>query len=168
MTALLVLLACAPSEAEPGSEIALPDDLDVPWSEAFVEDDGIGEVFPIDVVVTAPDGTPAAGVRVGVTAAWDGASLHPVDDAGAREFVVWDLGSRGARALRACATDASPTCTYVEATTGADGRVLVDAFIDVAPDSGASVAFFAQSGDAMASVEFGFLDPELSGMPVVQ
>ncbi len=168
MIALLAVLACAPPEAEPGSDIALPDDLDVPWSEAFVEDDGIGEVFPIDVVVTGPDGAPAAGVRVGVTAAWDGASLHPVDDPSAREFTVWDLGSGGVRALRVCATDAGPTCTYVEATTGADGRVLVDAFIDVAPDSGASVAFFAQSGDAMASVEFGFLVPELTGAPVVQ
>ncbi len=168
MMALLIVLACAPPEAEAGSEIALPDDLDVPWSEAFVEDDGVGEIFPIDVVVTGPDGNPAAGVRVGVTAAWDGASLHPVDDTGAGEVIVWDLGSRGVRALRACATDASPSCTYVEATTGADGRVLVDAFIDVAPDSGASVAFFAQSGDAMASVEFGFLDLEPPGMPVVQ
>ncbi|MBM4369128.1 MAG: hypothetical protein FJ102_23140 [Deltaproteobacteria bacterium] len=168
MIALLAVLACAPPEAEPGSDIALPDDLDVPWSEAFIERDGIGEVFPIDVVVTGPGGAAAAGVRVGVTAAWDGASLHPVDDPGTREFVVWDVGSGGARALRACATDTSPTCTYVEATTGADGRVLVDAFIDVAPDSGASVAFFAQSGEAMASVEFGFLDPEFTWSPVVQ
>ncbi|MBM4391503.1 MAG: hypothetical protein FJ090_10320 [Deltaproteobacteria bacterium] len=167
MIGLLAALACAPPEAEPGSDITLPDDLEVPWSEAFIERDGIGEVFPIDVLVTGPGGAATPGVRVGITAAWDGASLHPVDDPGARELVVWDLGSGGARALRACVTDTSPTCTYVEAITGADGRVLIDAFIDVAPHSGASVAFFAQSGEAMASVEFGFLDPELAGSPVI-
>lgn len=155
---IALLLACAPTEALPGSRVQLPDDLYVPWSEAFLEADDTGEVFPIDVLVVGPDGAPAAGVRVFLTAGWDGASLHPAESEGtASARSVWDVGSGRARGLRPCAANGRTACTYLELVTGADGRVLVDAFIDVAPDSGASVSFYASAGDHVSSVEFGFL-----------
>ena len=154
---MLILLGCAPNEAEPGSRVYLPDDLYVPWSEAFVEADDIGEVFPIDLLVLSPDGNPAAGVRVVVTAGWDGASLHAADADAAATRAVWDVGSGRARDLRASAPGRRANCTYLELVTGSDGRAMVDAFVDVAPDSGASVSFYAAAGDHVGSVEFGFI-----------
>ncbi len=151
----LLLAACAPPDAEPGSIVLAPADTAEPWEEAYADEDDIGGRFPMEAVVLGPGGAPAVGVRVSVLSGWDGASVRllgkPADSTAldVRTNEVIELGSCGGGA-----TD----CTWLELVSTATGRISFDVFVDVAPDSGASVPIFISAGGDVASVEIEFVD----------
>ena len=154
MTALL-LLACAPPDAEPGSIVLAPPDASELWDEAYADSDAIGGRFPMEAVVIGPDGAPAVGVRVSVLSGWDGASVRlPGLTADA---AVLDVRTNEVIELGPCGGGATD-CTWLELVSSSAGRISFDVFVDVAPDSGASVPIFISAGGDVASVEIEFVD----------
>lgn len=151
----LLLLACAVPEAEPGSVVLVDDDQSEPWDVAYEVADDVGGLFPMEAVVVGPDGLPAAGVRVSVLSGWDGATVR-VRQPGAGLFAL-DVRSNEVVELGACST-APSGCTWLELITSSEGKVNFAVFVDVAPDSGASVPVFITAGDDVASVELEFAD----------
>lgn len=151
----LALLGCAVPEAEPGSVVLTEDDVLEPWDVAYEVADDIGGLFPMEALVVGPDGAPAAGVRVSVLSGWDGASVRAPRVAPGP--LVLDVRSNDVVELGAC-PGAPGGCTWLEAVTSSEGRVAFSVFVDVAPDSGASIPIFITAGDDVASVEIEFAD----------
>ena len=154
MLMALILAGCSAPDAERGSIVLPPDDVAAPWDDAYADDDDLGGRFPMGALVLGPDGVPAVGVRVGVLSGWDGAEVTPVDARGGR--VVLDVRTNEVVELGACG--AALVCTWLELVTNADGRVEFDVFVDVAPESGASVPLFISAADDVASVDIELVD----------
>ncbi len=154
MLIALVLAGCGAPEAEPGSIVLPPDDFAEPWDDAYADDDDIGGRFTMGAQVLGPDGLPAVGVRVGVLSGWDGAEVAPAEARGGR--LVLDIRTNEVLELGACG--AAVACTWLELVTNADGRIDFDVFVDVAPESGASVPLFISAADDVASVDIELVD----------
>ena len=150
----LLLLACAPPEAEPGSMVLPSDDIAEPWDEAYAVADDVGGRFTLGAQVIGPDGQPAAGVREGVLSGWDGAQLVPHGEV--HGTLVLDVRANEVFEIGPCG--AGSTCMWLEQLTGADGEVQFDVFLDLSPDSGSSVPIFISSGDDVASVDIELVD----------
>ncbi|GDX78580.1 hypothetical protein LBMAG42_03910 [Deltaproteobacteria bacterium] len=154
MLIALIFSGCSTPDAEPGSIVLPPEDLAAPWDDAYADDDDIGGRFAMGAQVLGPDGLPAVGVRVGVLSGWDGAEVSPVDARGGR--LVLDVRTNEVLELGTCG--AALVCTWLELVTNVDGRVDFDVFVDVAPESGASVPLFISAADDVASVDIELVD----------
>lgn len=154
----LLLAACATPEAEPGSVVLPTDDVSENWDVAYAEADDVGGTFPMEALVLGPDGLPAAGVRASVLSGWDGAVVL---QAGTRGGTLGlDVRTGELKDLGSCAAGvAASGCSWLQLVTDEEGRIRFDVFVDVAPDSGASVPIFISSGDDVASVEIELTDP---------
>jgi len=155
---LTILAACTVPDAEPGSIVLPPDDVAEVWDEAYAEPDEVGGTFHFEAVVLGADGAPEAGVRASVLSGWDGAALLAPGARGGP--LALDVRSGEVQELAGCAeADAPSPCAWLQLVTGPDGRIAFDVFVDVAPDSGASVPIFISSGNDVASVEIELADP---------
>lgn len=155
---LAALVACTPPEALPGSIVLPPEDVSEAWDEAYAEADEVGGTFHFEAVVLDPDGLPEPGVRASVLSGWDGAIVLPAAARG--EPLGLDVRTGDAQALAGCTAGSAPAgCAWLQLVTAADGRIEFDVFVDVAPDSGASVPIFIASGDDVASLEIELADP---------
>lgn len=152
----LLLLACAPADAEYGSTLIAAANIEVPWNDAYADVDGTGSLFDLQAAVLDPDGLPASEVRVEVTSGWGEAWVLP--DGGARvapgapcedltNCEAWfDIERSTWMEVRTPvpmfgAAD-NPRQSYQSMVTDAAGIADFQVFVDTVPDSGASIPIF--------------------------
>jgi hypothetical protein len=146
---ILLAAACAPSplEAEPGSTLLTPEDVEVAWDDAFADDDDAGALLEFEVAVLDPDGLPARGVRVEVTSGWPGArvSAGEADEDDERWVDV--------RTGRPVTAHLESDGAYAVGRTDGDGAMRFAVFLDSAPDVGNSVPLYVGIGPETRSFD---------------